>query len=89
MILVSKDLPLRVKAAAMGLTAQEYRAELPPDSGWTGMRELDVTAAEIDELYENGQHRPASCPGPALPHRPGADLRRAGSRQRARPGAAG
>src|SRR5262249_56242336 len=41
-ILVSKDLPLRVKAAAVGLTAQEYRAELPPDSGWTGMSELDV-----------------------------------------------
>jgi len=53
-ILVSKDLPLRVKAAAVGLTAQEYRAELPPDSGWTGMAELDVTAADIDELYETG-----------------------------------
>ena len=54
-VLVSKDLPLRVKAAAIGLTAQEYRAELPADSGWTGMRELDVTAAEIDELYSSGQ----------------------------------
>ncbi|HEX3924267.1 MAG TPA: PhoH family protein, partial [Streptosporangiaceae bacterium] len=54
-VLVSKDLPLRVKAAAIGLTAQEYRAELPADSGWTGMRELDVTAAEIDELYSRGQ----------------------------------
>jgi PhoH-like ATPase len=53
-VLVSKDLPLRVKAASVGLTAQEYRAELPPDSGWTGMAELDATAAEIDELYENG-----------------------------------
>jgi len=53
-VLVSKDLPLRVKAAAIGLTAQEYRAELPADSGWTGMRELDVTAAEIDELYQQG-----------------------------------
>jgi PhoH-like ATPase len=53
-VLVSKDLPLRVKAAAIGLTAQEYRAELPADSGWTGMRELDVTAAEIDELYASG-----------------------------------
>jgi PhoH-like ATPase len=53
-ILVSKDLPLRVKAAAIGLTSQEYRAELPADSGWTGMRELDVTAAEIDELYQQG-----------------------------------
>src|SRR5215467_2312287 len=44
-VLVSKDLPLRVKAASIGLTAQEYRAELPPDSGWTGMAELDLTAA--------------------------------------------
>ncbi len=54
-VLVSKDLPLRVKAAAVGLTAQEYRAELPPDSGWTGMAELDVTSAEVDELYETGR----------------------------------
>jgi PhoH-like ATPase len=54
-ILVSKDLPLRVKAAAVGITAQEYRAELPPDSGWTGMAELDVTTADISELYDTGQ----------------------------------
>jgi len=54
-VLVSKDLPLRVKAASIGLTAQEYRAELPPDSGWTGMAELDLTADEINELYENGK----------------------------------
>ena len=44
-VLVSKDLPLRVKAAAIGMTAQEYRAELPADSGWTGMRELECAAA--------------------------------------------
>ena len=54
-VLVSKDLPLRVKAAAIGLTAQEYRAELPADSGWTGMSELEVTAGEIDELYSTGR----------------------------------
>ncbi len=53
-VLVSKDLPLRVKAAAIGLTAQEYRAELPVDSGWTGMAELEVTPAEVDELYQAG-----------------------------------
>ena len=41
-VLVSKDLPLRVKAASIGLAAQEYRAELPVDSGWTGMAELDL-----------------------------------------------
>jgi PhoH-like ATPase len=54
-VLVSKDLPLRVKAAAIGLTAQEYRAELPAESGWTGMSELDVTAAQISELYDSGR----------------------------------
>jgi PhoH-like ATPase len=53
-VLVSKDLPLRIKAAAIGLAAQEYRAELPPDSGWTGMREIELSAAEIDELYQAG-----------------------------------
>ena len=54
-VLVSKDLPLRVKAASVGLTAQEYRAELPAQSGWTGMAEIDITAADMDELYEKGQ----------------------------------
>jgi PhoH-like ATPase len=53
-VLVSKDLPLRIKAAAIGLAAQEYRAELPPESGWTGMREVDVSPAEIDDLYGSG-----------------------------------
>ncbi|HEY6787832.1 MAG TPA: PhoH family protein, partial [Trebonia sp.] len=53
-VLVSKDVPLRVKAAAVGLAAQEYRAELPVDSGWTGMAELSVGKADIEDLYENG-----------------------------------
>ena len=54
-VLVSKDLPLRVKAAAIGLTAQEYRAELPVDSGWTGTREIQVSAEDIEELYDKGK----------------------------------
>ena len=54
-VLVSKDLPLRVKAASIGLTAQEYRAELPADSGWTGMTELEVSAEDIQELYDTGR----------------------------------
>jgi PhoH-like ATPase len=49
--LVSKDLPMRVKASAAGLDAEEYRAELAPESGWTGMQEVDVAGADIDELY--------------------------------------
>ena len=53
-VLVSKDLPMRVKAASIGLEAQEYRAELPVDSGWMGMAELSVTSGEVEELYEHG-----------------------------------
>ncbi|WP_432561124.1 PhoH family protein [Kineococcus sp. SYSU DK003] len=51
---VSKDVPLRVKASAVGLTADEYRAELAPDSGWTGVVELTVTAEEVGGLYDTG-----------------------------------
>ena len=53
-VLVSKDLPLRIKAASIGVAAQEYRAELPLDSGWTGMREVEVTGPDIDQLYQSG-----------------------------------
>jgi len=53
--LVSKDLPLRIKASAVGLDAEEYRAELTPPSGWTGMAEVDVSAVELDELYDAGR----------------------------------
>ncbi|WP_404352646.1 PhoH family protein [Phycicoccus jejuensis] len=52
---VSKDLPMRVKASACGLDAEEYRAELAVESGWTGMAELDVSVEEMDHLYEYGR----------------------------------
>ncbi|MDT7551463.1 MAG: PhoH-like ATPase [Actinomycetota bacterium] len=54
-VLVTKDLPLRVKAASIGLTAQEYRAELAVDTGWTGMAELEIPASDLDALYESGR----------------------------------
>jgi PhoH-like ATPase len=50
--LVSKDLPLRVKASAVGIDAEEYRAELALEAGWTGMAELEVAAADLDRLYD-------------------------------------
>jgi PhoH-like ATPase len=54
--LVSKDLPLRIKASAVGLDAEEYRAESIGDSdtGYTGLTELEVSASMLDELYEDG-----------------------------------
>ncbi len=50
-VLVTKDLPLRVKASSVGVMAEEYRAELVPNSGWTGMVELTVGGNMIDALY--------------------------------------
>ncbi|MET8553749.1 PhoH family protein [Streptomyces sp. NPDC004959] len=50
---VSKDLPLRIKASSVGLLAEEYRAELAiTDSGWTGMAELSLTGEQVDRLFE-------------------------------------
>ena len=53
-VLVSKDLPMRVKASSVGLVAEEYRAELVVESGYTGVKEIDVTAADLDRLFEEG-----------------------------------
>ncbi len=50
---VSKDLPLRVKASSIGLSADEYRHELAVDSGWTGMADITLGSNQINELYEN------------------------------------
>jgi PhoH-like ATPase len=52
--LVSKDLPMRVKASACGLMAEEYRAELALESGWTGMDELELPTSDVDALYNEG-----------------------------------
>ncbi len=53
--LVSKDLPMRVKASAVGLEAEEYEPESPIDSGWTGMDELEISADEMASLYAGGE----------------------------------
>ncbi|WP_149183867.1 PhoH family protein [Streptomyces sp. TRM49041] len=49
---VSKDLPLRIKASSVGLLAEEYRAELAiTESGWTGMCEVPLSAEQVDLLF--------------------------------------
>ncbi|MEI7476257.1 MAG: PhoH family protein [Actinomycetes bacterium] len=50
-VLVTKDLPLRVKASSVGVEAEEYLAELVSNSGWTGIVELTVGSSVIDDLY--------------------------------------
>lgn len=51
-VLVSKDLPMRIKASASGIPAQEYRAALARDRGYTGMTSAYVTDAQLQELYD-------------------------------------
>jgi len=53
--LITKDIPLRVKAAAVGLDADEYRAQEVTPSGWTGMADLDVPSEALDALYRDGE----------------------------------
>jgi PhoH-like ATPase len=52
--LVTKDIPLRVKAASVGLAADEYRAQDVVTSGWTGMADVEVSQAAVDQLYKEG-----------------------------------
>nr|WP_221189489.1 PhoH family protein [Microbacterium proteolyticum] len=49
---VSKDLPMRVKAASLGLNTEEYLAEQAMDSGWTGIASIDVSGDDLADLYE-------------------------------------
>jgi len=49
--LVSKDMPLRVKAAAVGLAADEFRHGQAVDPTWSGLAELDISDAEMASLY--------------------------------------
>ncbi len=50
---VSKDLPMRVKAASIGLAAEEYRHEQVVDSGWTGLAEVTLGSDQMAGLYES------------------------------------
>ncbi len=52
--LVTKDTPLRVKAGAVGLPADEYHAQDVAASGWTGMVDAEVPSGDIDTLFADG-----------------------------------
>ncbi len=51
-ILVSKDLPLRLNASVAGITADDYRRRQASDTGWTGLVELDVASGIVDQLFD-------------------------------------
>ena len=50
---VTKDLPLRLKASIVGLDAEQYRNEQTSDASWTGYVELQVEPEDIDDLFED------------------------------------
>ena len=51
-VLLSKDVPMRVKASAVGLVAEDYSTGLAVESGWTGLDELDISAEDMAVLYD-------------------------------------
>jgi PhoH-like ATPase len=49
--IVSKDLPMRVKASAMGMHAEEYLHELATDE-WSGIAEISFYGDDMANLYD-------------------------------------
>ena len=81
--LVSKDLPLRLKASVAGLGAEEYRNEMADGGeGWSGLVELETDSETIDRLYhERVVHLPETA---GVPVNAGLVLRSPGSSALAR-----
>ncbi|GAA2589889.1 PhoH family protein [Dactylosporangium fulvum] len=50
-LLVTKDMPLRVKAGSVGLAADEYQPGPASDPSWNGMVELGVGETDVKRLY--------------------------------------
>lgn len=53
--LVTKDVPLRVKAGSVGLPADEYHAQDVVLTGYSGMATVHTDAGTIDSLYRDGR----------------------------------
>lgn len=50
--LVSKDLPLRLKASVAGVLAEDYRRRQAVDASWSGVVEVDVAGSTVDALFK-------------------------------------
>ncbi|WP_342799438.1 PhoH family protein [Glycomyces buryatensis] len=51
-VLITKDVPLRVKAAAVGISTEEYRHGQAVDPTWSGMSELFVSDEDMQSLHD-------------------------------------
>ena len=55
-VLVTKDASLRIKGAQLGVEVEDYRADtVPVDESYSGVAEVEVEAATIDEIYSEGK----------------------------------
>jgi PhoH-like ATPase len=52
--LLSKDLPLRLKASVAGIEADDHHSDKVIDN-WSGWQELDVTEQDINSLYRDNR----------------------------------
>jgi PhoH-like ATPase len=60
-VLVSKDLPMRLLAStAADIIAEDYKRDTLPDSGYTGVVQVQVERETLDSLYENKTLRATS-----------------------------
>ncbi|MGP9726756.1 ribonuclease [Arthrobacter sp. MYb211] len=50
--LVTKDLPMRIKASAIGIHAEVYRNELIASSEWSGVESLELDESKMARLYD-------------------------------------
>ncbi|MFZ2446248.1 MAG: PhoH family protein [Syntrophobacteraceae bacterium] len=67
-ILVTKDLNLRIKADVLGIRAEDfYNDKVDYDQLYSGVGEEYVSASELDRFYQNGRLERAPA-GPALPN---------------------
>jgi PhoH-like ATPase len=55
-VLVTRDAALRIKAAQLGVTVQDYRADtVAVDESYSGVAELAVGPGVIDQMYADGK----------------------------------
>ena len=71
---VSKDTPMRIKAASVGLTAEDYRSRYATDPGWSGVVTADLSETEMARLWDEGNlplaEVDAAAPGGPLRDQP-------------------
>ena len=55
-VLVTKDAALRIKAAQLGVTVQDYRADtVSVDESYSGVVEIETDATTVDRLFTDGK----------------------------------